>query len=94
MAQYKKLLEQKKELEKRIEEARRVEAAAALENVSEIVTAFGFSPEDIFGRRRKSARQAAPAKYRNRKTDDTWSGCGRPPQWMKGNNPERFRIEE
>ncbi|MFM0047343.1 H-NS histone family protein [Paraburkholderia sediminicola] len=94
MARYKELLEQKKELEKRIEEARQVEAAAALEDVRKIVTAFGFSPEEIFGKRRKGAGQATAAKYRNPETGDTWSGRGRPPQWMKGNDPERFRIAE
>ncbi|MFM0047319.1 H-NS histone family protein [Paraburkholderia sediminicola] len=94
MARYKELLEQKKELEQQIEEARRAEAAAALEDVRKIVTAFGFSPEDIFGKRRKNPGQAAPAKYRNPGTGDTWSGRGRPPQWMKDNDAERFRIEE
>ncbi|MFM0610279.1 H-NS family nucleoid-associated regulatory protein, partial [Paraburkholderia sediminicola] len=55
MPRYKELLEQKKELEKRIEEARQAEAVAALEDVRKIVTVFGFSPEDIFGKRRKGA---------------------------------------
>lgn len=94
MVQYKELLEQKKDLEKRIEEARRVEAEAALDEVRRIVADFGFTPDDIFGRRRRSAGEAGAAKYRNPETGDTWSGRGRPPRWLKDQDLELFRIKE
>lgn len=94
MAKYKELLEQKRDLERRIEEARRAEAAAELERVRKTVTEFGFTPDDVFGKRRRGAGQAVAAKYRNPETGDTWSGRGRQPGWLKGKDLELFRIQE
>lgn len=94
MARYKELLAQKEALEKQIEEARRVEAAAALEQVCKTIADFGFTPDDIFGKRRKSKGQAVAAKYRNPENGDTWSGRGRAPLWLKGKDLELFRIKE
>ncbi|MFM0091627.1 H-NS histone family protein [Paraburkholderia sediminicola] len=94
MARYKELLAQKQMLERQIEEARRAEAAAALEDVRKTVADFGFSPEDIFGKRRKGKGEPAAAKYRNPETGDTWSGRGRAPLWLKGKDLELFRIKE
>lgn len=93
MVRYKELLAQKEDLEKRIEEARREEAAAALEAVRKTVADFGFTPEDVFGKPRRSKGSAA-AKYRNPETGDTWSGRGRTPQWLKGKDYQSFRIHE
>ncbi|MGF6997463.1 H-NS family nucleoid-associated regulatory protein [Paraburkholderia sp. GAS32] len=94
MARYNELLAQKRELDRRIEEARRVEAAAALEKVRDAVAEFGFSPEDVFGQRRKNAGRVVAAKYRNPTTGETWSGRGRAPQWLRGEDRENFRITE
>jgi len=94
MARYKELLEQKRDLERRIEEARRGEASAALETVRNIVAEFGFTAEDVFGKRRKGSGVPAAPKYRNPETGDTWSGRGRAPLWLKGKDLESFLITE
>ncbi|WP_350357283.1 H-NS histone family protein [Paraburkholderia fungorum] len=94
MARYKELLAEKANLERLIEEARQREAAAALDRVRAAVAEFGFTPEDVFGKRRKDAGRAVAPKYRNPKTGETWSGRGRAPQWLKDQDREAFRIPE
>jgi DNA-binding protein H-NS len=94
MERYRDLLAQKEQLEKLIAEAHRKEAGAALERVREAVAEFGFTPEDVFGKRRGSTRRAAAPKYRNPETGETWSGRGRAPRWLKDQDVERFRITE
>ncbi|ASL48891.1 hypothetical protein bAD24_p00950 (plasmid) [Burkholderia sp. AD24] len=92
MARLKELIEQKRDLERRIEEARRAEASAALETVRKAVADFGFTPDDVFGKRRKGAAEPATPKYRNPETGDTWSGRGRAPLWLAGQKREPFLI--
>ena len=94
MERYKDLLAQKEQLEKLIAEARKKEAAAELERVREVVAEFGFSPEDVFGKRLRDAGVPVAPKYRNPETGDTWSGRGRAPHWIKDQDLERFRIKE
>ncbi|MBC8752894.1 MULTISPECIES: H-NS histone family protein [Paraburkholderia] len=95
MARYKELLAEKEKLERLIAEARQQEAASALEKVRETVGEFGFTPEDVFGKRRKNVQpRAVAAKFRNPETGETWSGRGRAPRWLKDQNVERFRITE
>jgi DNA-binding protein H-NS len=94
MSRYKELLAQKQMLDKQIAEARRTEAVAALEDVRKTIADFGFTPEDIFGTRRKGSELAIAAKYRNPETGDAWSGRGRAPSWLKGKDFELFRVKE
>ncbi|WP_027800239.1 H-NS histone family protein [Paraburkholderia dilworthii] len=94
MARYKELLAEKEKLEKLIAEARQQEAASALEKVRETVVEFGFTPEQVFGKRRKDAGRAVAAKFRNPETGETWSGRGRAPRWIKDQDLARFRIPE
>lgn len=94
MARYKELLAEKEKLERLIAEARQHEAANALEKVREAVAEFGFTPDEVFGKRRKNAGRPVAAKYRNPETGETWSGRGRAPGWIKDQDLERFRIKE
>lgn len=93
MATYKELLARKQALDAEIEEARRAEAEAALANVRETIAAFGFTPDDLFGTRRKSrgASSTAP-RFRHPETGETWGGRGPRPRWLKGKDPEQFRV--
>ena len=85
---------QKEQLETLIAEAHKKEAAAALERVREAVAEFGFTPEDVFGKRRRDAGVPVAPKYRNPDTGETWSGRGRAPRWIKDQDLELFRIKE
>lgn len=93
MATYKELLAQKQELDAEIEQARQVEAEHALSTVRETIAAFGFTPDDVFGTRRKArgASNGAP-RFRHPETGETWGGRGPRPRWLKGKDPEQFRV--
>lgn len=92
MATYKELLAKKQELDIEIENARRAEAQAALEDIRATVAAFGFTPEDVFGSRRKSKSSSGAPRFRNPETGETWGGRGPRPRWLKGKDPEQFRV--
>jgi len=85
---------QKEQLETLIAGAHKKEAAAALERVREAVAEFGFTPDDVFAKRRKDAGVPVAPKYRNPETGETWSGRGRAPHWIKDQDLGRFRITE
>lgn len=93
MATYKELLAKKQELDAEIENARRAEAAHALNQIRETIETFGFGPEDVFGMRRKGKAPTRAPQFRNSETGETWSGRGPRPRWLKGKDPEEFRIK-
>lgn len=92
MSTYKELLAKKQELDAQIEDARRAEAQTALENIRETIAAFGFTHEDVFGARRKGKAAGRAPQFRNPVTGETWVGRGPRPRWLKGKDPEEFRI--
>lgn len=71
------------------------ESAAALTEIREKVTLYGFTEKDIFGRKRAAAAQGSVApRYQNPKTGETWSGRGRAPAWIKDStNRDKFLIK-
>jgi DNA-binding protein H-NS len=94
VATYKELLTKKRELDIEIENARRAEAQATLESIRETVAAFGFTPEDIFGgSRRKTKSSSTTPRFRNPETGESWGGRGPRPRWLKGKDPEQFRVK-
>lgn len=96
MATYKALKEQAEALARRIEEARLIEVQSVIANIRELAAEYRLSAEDIFGnpRGKRSARGAssANAKYRDPMTGACWSGRGRPPDWIKGKDRNRFLL--
>ena len=104
-ASYKELLKERQDLEQRIQEARRREFAKALSQVRELVSEFDMSPQDVFpvGRASRGAAaggnsaatnagQKVPPKYRDPQTGKTWTGRGKPPLWIQGQDREQFAI--
>ncbi|WP_414442403.1 H-NS family nucleoid-associated regulatory protein [Burkholderia sp. 22PA0106] len=95
MATYQELKAQAEALAEQAEAARLEGFQAALDDVRMKVAEYGFTERDVFGRRRKgSAKNPARPKYRDPKTGATWSGRGRPPDWIKdAKNREDFLIK-
>ena len=95
MATYKELLARKQELDAEIAAARQAEADAAMVSLTVASAAFGFSVDDVFGTRRKarSVSSGAP-RFRHPDTGETWGGRGPRPRWLKGKDPEQFRVRE
>ncbi|WP_196483995.1 H-NS family nucleoid-associated regulatory protein [Burkholderia territorii] len=97
MSRYRTLLERYEKLKSEIERERAVEKDR-LENlvaarVRAVLQEFGFDFEVIPRNARALDRSRRPApKYWNPATGQTWSGRGRPPAWMVGEDRERYRI--
>jgi len=99
MTTYKELLAQQKALEEQLKAAHAQESGGALKQVQEIIAEFGLTELDVFGRSisrggvSKTAGQQVPAKYKDPETAKTWTGRGKPPNWIAGKDREAFLIK-
>lgn len=97
MSTYKDLLKQREALEQQIAEARAREVAQALSQVHALIAEFELGPQEVFppsksGRAAaKSVSKVAP-KYRNPATGETWTGRGKAPKWIEGQERGQFLI--
>ncbi len=94
---YKELLAQREALEAQIAEARKAELSDAVKRVREIVAEFGLTPSDVFtgraaGQRAPRAGGTVAPKYRDPATGATWTGRGKAPRWIQGQDREKFAI--
>jgi DNA-binding protein H-NS len=94
---YKELLQQREALELAIVQARNNEISAAVSQVRELVAGFGLTVQDVFpGRARKAASakvaSKVAAKYRDPATGKTWTGRGKAPKWIEGQDRAPFVI--
>lgn len=90
----KELLAAKAALDAEIASARKIESADALRRVHALVSDFGFTSQQVFplvGINSK-AKKKGDAKFRNPETGETWTGRGKPPQWIEGKNRDDFMM--
>jgi DNA-binding protein H-NS len=75
----------KKDVESALATLERRQKAEAKKAAEEIAKKHGFSLGELVGKERgKGKKSPAPAKYRNpANPDQTWSGRGRQPGWIK-----------
>ncbi|MGV0960073.1 MAG: H-NS family nucleoid-associated regulatory protein [Limnohabitans sp.] len=90
------LLAQKADLEAQIEAARKAENADAIAKVKALVAEHGLTAQDIFGSAKRGAKAGARAtvapKYRDHATGATWTGRGKAPKWIDGQDRSKFAI--
>lgn len=85
MTTYKDLLAQREALELQIQAARKEELASAIEKVRTLVADYNLTADDIFRKTApKTDRPKVAPKYRDPATGQTWTGRGKPPQWIAG----------
>lgn len=94
---YKELLKQREALEQQITEARRRELSEAIAQVRAMVAEYGLTSQDVFpvgraGRTTTSAGAKVAPKYRDPATGQTWTGRGKAPKWIQGQDREQFAI--
>ena len=94
---YRALLAQREALEKQIEELRNAERGDAMEWIREQMALYEVKPEDLqprssVGQRKQSAPVAA--KYRDPASGATWSGRGKPPRWIAGQDRDTYAITD
>lgn len=89
------LMAQKAELERRITSIKKNQVEQAISDVRRIVTEFGLTAEDVFGKSSRGGQnkgvKVAP-KYRDPASGAEWSGRGKAPKWIAGQNYEDFKI--
>ncbi|NTZ04848.1 H-NS histone family protein [Burkholderia metallica] len=90
---YKSFVEKKALLEAQLERERLAIAATVLVEVRRCVEEFGFTSRDIFPADGGPSTRKRRAKYFNPETGQTWSGVGREPAWIRGQDRSRFAID-
>ncbi|TES63850.1 H-NS histone family protein [Burkholderia cepacia] len=90
---YKSLLAQREALEKQITEARNQERGQAVEKIQELMRDYDISLAELAGKKtRKYTKRTVPPKYRDPISGKTWTGRGKPPMWIAGQNRDQFLI--
>lgn len=95
MTDYQTLLARKAELDAQIAQAQAEAKAKAVTEARALITEHGLTAADIFppqGKKPKAASVGAP-KYRDPATGATWTGRGKPPNWIVGKDRAPFLIE-
>lgn len=91
--QYQALLQQKAELDAQIANVLKTEKAGAITQARALAAEFGLTAADVFPAAGKSSTSVGEPKYRNPATGVTWTGRGKPPNWILGKDREQFRIQ-
>lgn len=94
---YKELLQKRESLEREIAQARQNEIASAVAKVRELVAEYGLTAQDVFPGRGAKISAGKPvskvaAKYRDPATGQTWTGRGKAPKWIEGQDRAPFVI--
>jgi DNA-binding protein H-NS len=98
MPSYKELLAQRESLERQIEEAKSREYAEVLDEIKQKMSDYGITLQELAGGRGSKAAKAARSrsgvapKYRDPESGSTWSGRGKPPKWIAGQDRDSFLI--
>jgi DNA-binding protein H-NS len=97
---YAELKAQAEELLRRAEKVKKEELAEVIAEIDSKIAEYGITPEQLtFGsssRKKKGTTDSKPGtpKYRNSATGQTWTGKGKPPAWIAGQDRTLFLIEE
>jgi DNA-binding protein H-NS len=93
MTTYKELLAQRQVLEQQISEAREAELSDAVVKVRALVKEYGLTADDVFlPASVKRVSKPAEIRYRDPATGATWSGRGREPRWLVGQDRAQFTV--
>lgn len=89
------LLAQKAALEAQIEAAQKSHAQEGIAKAKAIIAEYSLTKEDVFGGSAKRGRKASgsvASKYKDPISGATWTGRGKAPKWIDGNDRSQFII--
>lgn len=95
MSEYKALLKDRQALDQKIEDARRKELSTAVEQVRSLVNEFGLTPKEVFATGRPRGvvlGSKVEPKYIDPVSKKTWTGRGKAPKWIAGQDRSLFLI--
>jgi DNA-binding protein H-NS len=84
---YRNIRRRIKQLEDEAELLRKSELADVIAQLRGQIQDYRLTQEDLFG-----LEAGSLARYRDPQTGQTWSGFGRPPNWIRGKNRELYRV--
>lgn len=91
MTDYKTLLARKAELDAQIAQAQAEAKAEAVAEARALIQEYGLTAADVFPPSKTKGSVGAP-KYRDPATGATWTGRGKPPNWINGKDRTPFLI--
>ena len=93
MASYKDIQAQIAELQQQAVAQRESELSGAIQQIRALMQEYEITVDDLQSSRTKAAAKTPAAiQFRHPETGETWSGRGRMPRWMSGNDKEQFRV--
>lgn len=93
MSEYKTLLQQKAELDARIAEVMKTEKAGAAAEARALIQQYQLTEQDVFPASGSKAKgSVGTPKFRDPETGATWTGRGKPPNWIVGKDRQAFLI--
>lgn len=93
MSEYQNLLARKAELDAQIAAAQAEAKADAINKVRELIREHDLTPEDLQDPAKAKGSVGVP-KYRDPGTGATWTGRGKPPNWIAGKDRAPFLITQ
>ena len=90
------LIKQKEALDAQIIATRKAELAEAISELKALVAEHGLTHKDVFGgskgTKKSSDRSKVVAKYRDPSSGQSWSGRGKAPKWIDGQDRSKFSV--
>jgi DNA-binding protein H-NS len=96
MSTYKELTVQIENLQKQAAHARQSEIANAIADIKEKMRDYGITLTDLGltgTKKAGKAKEPVAPKYRDLISGATWSGRGKPPRWIAGQDRDAFIIK-
>jgi DNA-binding protein H-NS len=75
-------------LEAEAEQLRREALRQVLAQMRRTIREYGIAPEQLFG-----PDLSDLVRFQDPQTGKTWNGLGRPPNWIRGKDRDKFRID-
>lgn len=91
MSEYQNLLVRKAELDAQIAAAQAERKAEGIAAARALIAEHGLTAADVFPQGKAKGSVGAP-KYRDPSTGATWTGRGKPPNWINGQDRTMFLI--
>jgi len=93
MTAYKELLARKAGLDAQIASAQTEVKAKAVTEARALIAEHGLSAADVFPAPGKKTASVGAPKYRDPASGATWTGRGKPPNWINGKERGQFLVE-
>jgi DNA-binding protein H-NS len=93
MASFKEIQDQITQLQREAAEQRDREFTEAVQTIRDLMQEYDLTVEDLqFVHKKTGVKKPAAVAFRNSETGATWSGRGRSPKWLVGQDKEKYRV--